>query len=65
MQNTKSVTLDYIFFELWPFEMGKWQNLLFSLVCQVSLKSVHRFRRRKVLKRLTRYGHGGHFGHVT
>ena len=31
---------------------------------QVSMKSVHRFQRRRFLKVFTIYGHGGHLGNV-
>ena len=33
--------------------------------CQVSLKPVRQFRRRRFLKGFTIYGHCGQFGHVT
>ena len=32
---------------------------------QVSLKSVHRFQRRRIFMDFTIYGHGGHLGNVT
>ena len=32
---------------------------------QVSLKSVHRFQRRRLFMVFTIYGHGDHLGHVT
>ena len=40
-------------------------TLVHNATCQVLLKLVYRFRKRRFLKDFTIYGHGSHLGHVT